>query len=140
MLRVIQANFVNSADKPVVFTKPDSHIVRTSKLVFYLCMALVSPFAAFAFLCVLGGIALSVCGIAFLVKELPIVAIALGVAFLIGSGAFAISGRRRLKVLMHRINFLEAELGQAHGQVRELEQIISFDKQLKTEQRFKDKK
>jgi hypothetical protein len=130
---------VSSADKPVIFTKPDSAIVRTSKLFFYLGLAAVSPLVAFAFLCFLGGIALAVLGIAFLVKEVPIVAIALAVAFLIGAGAYAVSGRRRLKVLMHRINYLEAEVNQAHGQVRELEQLISFDKQLKTEQRLKDK-
>lgn len=130
-----------SADEkqPIIITKPDSTLMRTSKLVFYAVMALLSPFVAFAFLCALGGVALAVCGIAFLIKELPIVAISLGVAFLIGCGAYVVSGRRRLKVLMHRINYLESEVTQANGQVRELEQIISFDKALKTEQRSKDK-
>ncbi len=130
---------MSSAEKPIVFTKPESTIVRTSKLFFYLGMAAVSPLVAIAFLCFIAGFALAILGFAWLVKEVPIAAGIVCLAFLTGAAAYALSGRRRLKLLMHRITFLEAEITQAHGQVRELEQIISFDKQLKTEKRMKDK-
>jgi H+/Cl- antiporter ClcA len=125
---------MNPLDKDMLPTdKPEGTLMRTSKLIFVLCMALASPFVAMATLLFLAAIAGAVFGITLLVTNVPYSGLVLLGLFVIAALAYVMSGRSKMSLLRRRIAALEAELTEARMQVKELEHGAEFDQKLKSD-------
>jgi hypothetical protein len=125
---------MDSSDKEILSIKqPESAVMRTSKLIFVICMALASPFVAMACLIALAAIGGAIFGITLLVTHVENSGLVLLALFGISAIAYTLSGRSQLKLLRKRIVGLEAELTETRIQIKEIEHGAAFDKRLQSD-------